>query len=118
VAVDAVVSGASASVTAMGRQRHGRVRIKHRIKQMDRLVGNRNLYQERPVFYRAMIQWLMAALPEPIILIDWSDFSKDRKQQLLRASIPVGGRSLTLYEELHSDAQSGESRRSAPLSVV
>lgn len=100
-AVDSVKDGATVSITAMGRQLSSQVRIKHRIKRMDRLVGNPNLYADRVAFYRAMSHWLLKAIPQPLILIDWSDFSKDRKQQLLRAAVPVGGRSMTLFEELH-----------------
>jgi len=100
-AVDSILQGAPASTTAMGRQLSSPVRIKHRIKRMDRLVGNRLLYNERKLCYRAMCHWLLKAIGQPVILIDWSDFSKDRKQQLLRAAVPVGGRGLVLYEELH-----------------
>lgn len=100
-AVDAVLQGAQVSITAIGRHLNSNVRIKHCIKRIDRLVGNRLLYDERKLFYRAMAHWLLKAIPQPIVLVDWSDFSKDRQQQLLRATIPVGGRGLTLYEELH-----------------
>ncbi|MGH9440417.1 MAG: IS4 family transposase [Terriglobia bacterium] len=101
VAVEAVTQGSRVSITTMGRELHSSVRIKHRIKRMNRLVGNRLLTAERERFYRAMVHRLLAGSARPIILIDWSDFSVDRAQQLLRASLPVGGRALTLYEELH-----------------
>jgi hypothetical protein len=103
-AVDAVLNGSRVTVTGMGRHIDSSVRIKHCIKRMDRLVGNRLLFGERKLFYRTMTQWLLKGIAEPLILIDWSDFSKDRQQQLLRAAIPVGGRSITLYEELHPEA--------------
>jgi len=40
--------------------------------------------------------------------VDWSDYSHDRRWQLLRASVPVGGRALTLYEEVHSLSDYGK----------
>ena len=49
----------------------------------------------------------MFALKEPIILVDWSPLCASQKWQLLRASIPVGGRSLTLYEEVHPQSKLG-----------
>ncbi|MGH8274074.1 MAG: hypothetical protein ACRES9_07455 [Gammaproteobacteria bacterium] len=101
VAVDAVCQGARVSITEMGRGLNSPARIKHRVKRMNRLVGNRLLTAERERFYRAMTWWLIAGTPQPVILVDWSDFSADRAQQLLRASLPVGGRAMTLYEELH-----------------
>ena len=100
-AVDAVVQGAQVAITAMGRGCAGQTRIKHRVKRMDRLIGNSILGSERDQFYRVMIGQLLLNQSRPIILIDWSDFSVTRQQQLLRASVPVGGRAMTLYEELH-----------------
>ncbi|MDO9049733.1 MAG: hypothetical protein Q7U66_18615 [Methylobacter sp.] len=49
----------------------------------------------------------MKALPLPLIIIDWSPLTDDQSQQLLRASLPVGGRTITLYEEVHPDKKLG-----------
>ena len=106
-AVDAVLQGAQVAITSMGRGSSGQTRIKHRVKRMDRLIGNSILGRERDRFYQVMIGHLLLDQPRPIILIDWSDFSADRQQQLLRASVPVGGRAITLYEELHPYDQLG-----------
>ena len=100
-AVESVTQGATVSITSMGRGLPTATRIQHRVKRRDRLVGNRLLYAERDRFYQAMIQRLLAHCARPIIVIDWSDFSDDRQQQLLRAVLLVGGRGLTLYKELH-----------------
>jgi hypothetical protein len=100
-AVDAVMNGASVSVTGMGRHLRSAARIKHNVKRVDRLIGNQHLHNERKLLYTMMSHWLLKSIEQPLILIDWSPFSKDGKQQLLRAAIPVGGRSMTLYEELH-----------------
>ena len=102
VAVDAVARGARVTITAMGRSlADSGMRIKHRVKRMDRLIGNRLLGGQRRRFYQAIVQRLVTGPVQPIILVDWSDFSVDRQQQLLRASLAVGSRALTLYEELH-----------------
>jgi hypothetical protein len=68
---------------------------------MDRLIGNRLLGAQRKTIYRSLVLRLLAGCQQPIILVDWSDFSVDRQQQLLRASLAVGSRAITLYEELH-----------------
>ncbi len=101
VAVDSVCQGARVSITVMGRGLDSPVHIKHRVKRMDRLIGNRLLAEERERFYRAITRRMVTGAARPLILVDWSDFSADRAQQLLRASLPVGGRAITLYEELH-----------------
>jgi hypothetical protein len=100
-AVKSVLKGAPVSITCMGRALTGSAYIKHKIKRMDRLVGNVHLYQERRAIYGILIGWLLHGIKQPLILVDWSDLNQDRDQQLLRASLPVGGRALTLYEEVH-----------------
>lgn len=100
-AVEAGLSGASISITTLGRALSGPVFIKHKIKRMDRLMGNNHLGKERISIYGVMTQWLLKSIPMPIILFDWSPLTSDQSQQLLRATLPVGGRSITLYEEVH-----------------
>ena len=41
----------------------------------------------------------------PVIIVDWSDMDDCKRHFLLRASIPVQGRSLTLYEEVYTVKQ-------------
>lgn len=38
----------------------------------------------------------------PLIVVDWSDLNESRSAQMIRASVALVGRSLTLYEEVHS----------------
>jgi hypothetical protein len=47
-AVAAGLNGAPISVTGLGRALLGHAEIKHKIKRMDRLVGNRQLVAELP----------------------------------------------------------------------
>jgi hypothetical protein len=101
-AVEAGLSGASVSITALGRALSGPSYIKHKIKRMDRLAGNRHLKSERIGLYGAMAQWLLQSIPMPLILIDWSPLTADQNNQVIRAALPTGGRSITLYEEIHS----------------
>ena len=106
-AVNSLVCGAKASVTSLGRGLAGNAYGKHKIKRMDRLLSNPHLYQERFSIYSAITEALVSNVPEPIIAIDWSPLCEDQSFQLLRAAIPVGGRSLTLYEEIHPRSKLG-----------
>jgi DDE family transposase len=106
-AVDSLVHGAKASVTSLVRGLTGYAYGKHKIKRMDRLLSNRHLYEERFSIYSTMTRLFVSSLPEPIIAIDWSPLCADQSWQLLRAAIPVGGRSLTLYEEVHPRSKLG-----------
>ena len=106
-AVQSLTLGANACVTSTRRGLIGKVYNKHKIKRIDRLLSNEYLYQETRAVYSALTQRLLTGLPEPIIAIDWSPLCADQSWQLLRAAIPVGGRSLTLYEEVHPQSKLG-----------
>ena len=95
-AVEVGLSGASVSITALGRPLSGPAYIKHKIKRLDRLAGNRHLKTERTALYGTMAQFLLKSLPLPLVIVDWSPLTDDQSQQLLCASLPVGGRTITL----------------------
>ena len=57
-----------------------------------------------------MTEWLLQSLPIPLILIDWSPLTADQHQQLLRAALPTGGRSVTMYEEIYPIKKLGNRR--------
>jgi hypothetical protein len=50
---------------------------------------------------------LLRGRAEPLSVIDWSDLKADQALHLLRASVPVGGRSLTLYAKVHPQGKLG-----------
>jgi hypothetical protein len=105
--VQSIVYGARATVTSLGRGLSGKVYDKHKIKRVDRLLSNSFLYRERHVIYQALTRRLLQQVSEAIIAIDWSPLCADQQWHLLRAAIPVGGRSLTLYEEVHPRSKLG-----------
>jgi hypothetical protein len=105
--VQSVTQGARATITSMGRGLCGSAYDKHKIKRVDRLLSNALLYQESHAIYHAMTRLILKGLSEVIICIDWSPLCADQSRHLLRAAIPVGGRSLTLYEEVHSQKKLG-----------
>ena len=107
VSVQALTQGARATVTSLGRGLMGKAYDKHKIKRVDRLLSNARLYQERHSIYNALTRRLLLGLSEVIIAVDWSPLCADQSWQLLRAAIPVGGRSLTLYEEAHPQSKLG-----------
>jgi len=109
-AVQALTHGAQASITSLGRHLTGSAFDKHKIKRMDRLVANPHLFRERVLIYKALTATILNKVAEPIIVVDWSPLCSDQSWQLLRAAIPVGGRSLTLYEEVHPRPKLGNRR--------
>jgi hypothetical protein len=75
--------------------------VRHRVKRIDRLLGNQWLQEQRLCFYRVLCQQLVAAGSAPIILVDWSDLKPDRSLLLLRATLWTHRHALVLHEEVH-----------------
>lgn len=99
--VAAAVRSRRLTLTELGRALISPAQVKHSIKRVDRLLGNRHLVAERAQLYQGLARRLVGTLPEPLIVVDWTDLTPDRRWQLLRAAAPIGGRCLTLYEEIH-----------------
>lgn len=67
------------------------------LKAFDRLPGNRHLQAERTAIDRDMARWLPRGTCL-VIVIDWSDLKPEKSWCLPRATVPVGGRTLTLLD--------------------
>lgn len=104
-AVESVVSGSRLTLSDMGRGLCGPVAVKHNIKRIDRLLGNSVLHTEVPQLYEALVRQSLEGVSMPLIVIDWSDLTPNRHWQLLRASLVIEGRSMTLYEQVHPQSR-------------
>ncbi len=102
VTVLAGLEGAVLTVTQLGRSILSDAKPTHCIKRADRLLSNRHLHRERPAIYQALCHRLVGRQQRPVIVIDWSDLDAYKRHFLLRAAIPIEGRTLTLYEEVHT----------------
>lgn len=93
------------TVTGLGRnlKSHSKTQTKHDIKRMDRLIGNKHLHDERKELYRYQIKMLIGNRKHPILIADWSPIPGNELFQLLRISTPMGGRSLTIYEQCYKE---------------
>lgn len=109
-AVEAVVSGSRLTLSDMGRGLHGTTTVKHNIKRIDRLLGNNALHTEVPKLYGVLVRQCLEEMSMPLIIIDWSDLTPDRRWQLLRASVAIEGRSMTLYEQVHPQSRATSPR--------
>ncbi len=98
----AAMVGTRLTVTTLGRSMVSQAKEKHCIKRADRLLSNRSLQAECFEVYVAQARHFIRAVQRPLVIVDWSDLDGDKRHFLLRASTPVGGRSLTLYEEVHT----------------
>ncbi len=101
--VGSCIEGKKLSVTGLGRAILNTVYEKHNIKRADRLIGNAHLHKERTWIHAALARKVIGQKRTPVILVDWSPLSADGTFHLLRASLPIGGRALTIHDEVHSE---------------
>ena len=106
-ATEALCYYQKSTLTGLGRTLTTKVKTKHCIKRMDRLLGNTILHKERATIYQVMVNRLIGAEKAPLVLVDWSQINEESGFHILRASLPMGGRSLTLYEEVHPKKKQG-----------
>lgn len=100
--VQALVLGGKAALTHLGRNRAGSAHVKHHIKAVDRLLGNRHLHGEVAEVYRAIAHTLLAGVERPVLAVDWSDFEcgDGRQWAMIQAAVPIGGRAVVVYSRV------------------
>ena len=97
----AAVAGSWLSLSLLAFATPRATTLRHRVKCVDRLLGNAHLQSERVAVYRALAHCWLSGLPQLLIVVDWSPLSADMQWHWLRAAVVVEGRSVTLYEEVH-----------------
>jgi DDE family transposase len=106
-AVVAVVLGAALSLSGIALGVRSATGYRHRIKSVDRLLGNTALHAVRGSLYAALARRWLTGVRQLLLVIDWSDLTPDQSWHWLRASVAVEGRSVTLYEEVHPQRRLG-----------
>ncbi len=108
-AVAALLLGRRLILMDLARHFPGAERVRAPLKRLDRLLGNRHLDREAKPLYAAMARWLIRH-PRPVIVVDWSDLKPDGSLHLLRAGIPVGGRTFTVFEAIYPECEKNSPR--------
>ena len=105
-AVEALLAGRRLTLMDVARSWPGAERVRAPLKAFDRLLSNRHLHAEREQVYANMARWLLRG-ERPVIVIDWSDLKADKAWCLLRAAVPVGGRTLPVLDMVFPGTQAG-----------
>ncbi|HBZ7669891.1 TPA: IS4 family transposase [Klebsiella variicola subsp. variicola] len=98
-ATTALISGASLTLTSIGRFLPGRAQVKNKIKRVDRLLGNKALQSNIPMIFKNIISMLTGQLSLCVIAIDWSGYPS-QDNHVLRASLLCDGRSIPLLSRV------------------
>ena len=96
-AVQSLMQNGQCTVTAIGRNFDSETSEKHGIKRADRLLRNEALQAEAPLIYGEMTRLLRQG-KQPLILVDWSNADTEKRHFILRASLALEGRPLTLHQ--------------------
>jgi hypothetical protein len=107
-AVQALVRGRRLTLMELARHWPGAERIRAPLKRLDRLLGNRDVQACRSVLYGVAAKWVLRSAT-PTVVVDWSQLKADGRWHLLRAAVAVGGRTITVYEEVHPEATKNNS---------
>jgi hypothetical protein len=96
------------SITAIGRKLSGEARVKHKIKKVDRCLGNKHLHEELHDLYKGLSHFLfehIKSLKENSIVIDLCYLKDDRMVQMLSAQLCTRGMTLPLYQEVFIEGE-------------
>lgn len=104
--VEALVASRRLTLIDVARSWPGAERVRAPLKAFDRLLSNRHLHAERERVYADMARWLLRG-DRPIIVIDWSDLKADKTWCLLRAAVPIGGRTLPVWDMVFPGREQG-----------
>ncbi|MBC3973398.1 hypothetical protein [Xanthomonas translucens] len=94
LAVASLLAGRRLVLIDLARSWLGAERLRTPPKRLDRLLSNPRLHAERERLYGGMVRWLVRS-PTPVIAVDWCRLEGDGRWHVLRAAVPVGGRTLT-----------------------
>jgi hypothetical protein len=100
IAVTAAVKGGDLRPAVLGRYSDRHTTQKHRIKAVDRLLGNPRLQRALTSLYRAMAHILLRKAKICVIAVDWTQI--DAKHKALTGGLPIGGRIIPLLNHVHA----------------
>lgn len=94
------------SLVTTGQERSGILRV-------NRFLENQFYQKNSIILYRCMAEYVIGTQTRPDIIVDWSSLPNSHyiteggEHCVLRASLAAEGRSITLYEEVHSKKYEG-----------
>ena len=94
------------SMAAIGRNLSGAAKVKHKIKKVDRCLGNKHLHKELHSLYSGLSYFIfehIKHLKENTIVIDLCYLKDDHTVQMLSAQMCTRGMALPLYQDVFTE---------------
>ncbi len=98
--VDSLLGRSKLTLTDLARNMRGNALVKHKIKRVDRLLGNNKINEEKFYIYKQIANNILKNLSETVIIVDWSGCCSQQRW-ILQASLAMSGRSIPIYQEIH-----------------
>lgn len=99
-AFQALIDGRRLTMTDLSRSWPGATFSHAPLKAVDRLLSNPHVHRSILPLSQAMSRWLLRTA-SPVLVVDWVDLRRDGCWCALRAAVPVGGRTVTVYERIY-----------------
>lgn len=109
-ALDALVASRQVVLMELARQYPGAMRVAAPLKALDRLLSNPRVQRMRQTLYRTAMARFWPVTPVALVVVDWCTLKRDESLHLLRAALPVGGRTLPIWDEVHPQAKLGNAQ--------
>lgn len=101
--VQALLNCSKLTVVNLGRGIENKVKVKHNINRMNRLVGNQKLHNDRTQLYSFFAKRILGSKKRPVIAIDWCAVTPGGHEQLIRATVSGKGRPFVIYESVYTN---------------
>jgi Transposase DDE domain len=114
--LNAIIQCKQLRLTQVGRQLDIKGTERAGIRRMDRLLSNSFYQNESIEIYKTITRRVIGEQSRPNILVDWTGLPNSKRTAekgehcALRASLVAEGRSITLYEEVHSKKKEGNEK--------
>ncbi len=101
--VEGLLRGQQLWLTELGRSLPGNGVVKHRIKAVDRFVGNSAMQMAITKIYAALARVLLRSIKRPVLLVDWTGIAPGFF--LLSAKVAFAGRAVTILSRTFPEAK-------------
>jgi hypothetical protein len=108
-AVEALVASRQLVLMELARQFPGALRVAAPLKALDRLLSNPRVQRLRAALYATALAGFWP-VTRAVVVVDWCTLTRDESLHLLRAALPVGGRTLPVWDEVHPQAKLGNAK--------
>lgn len=99
--VISLLNNAKLTLTSLGRHASGKAKVKHKINMAWRFLSNSGVADDNFRIYKGVAATYLTSLKELRIAVDWSGCCSN-EHFLLRASLLYKGRSISIYNEVHT----------------